>query len=99
MHLEVTCHGGAPAFRASAHGKLANAVSKAAEEVTGVRCQQVLAGGSIPVVAELAKAINAEVVGMGYGLDTDLIHAPNEHFDFHRFKLGFITVAGAMQRL
>jgi acetylornithine deacetylase/succinyl-diaminopimelate desuccinylase-like protein len=99
LHLDVTCHGGAPAFRSSPHSKLANAVSKAAETVTGIGCKQVIAGGSIPVVAELAKTINAEVVGMGYGLETDLIHAPNEHFDFRRFKLGFMTVAGAMQKL
>jgi len=99
MHLEVTAHGSGRAFRASADSKLARAVSKAAEKATGVRCENMLAGGSVPIIAELAKAIGAEAVGMGYGLETDQIHAPNEHFDFHRFKLGFLTVAGAMQHL
>lgn len=99
MHLEVNFHGGAPAFRASPHSKLATAVSEAAKEATGVPCKKILAGGSVPVIAELAKAIHAEAVGMGYGLETDQIHAPNEHFDFHRFKLGFLTVAGAVERI
>jgi acetylornithine deacetylase/succinyl-diaminopimelate desuccinylase-like protein len=99
MHLEVTFHGGAHAFRASPHSKLAIAVSKSAEKAAGPACKKMIAGGSVPVVAELARVINADVVGMGYGLETDQIHAPNEHFDFRRFKLGFLTVAGAIQQL
>ncbi|HEV7738723.1 MAG TPA: M20/M25/M40 family metallo-hydrolase [Chlamydiales bacterium] len=99
MHLEIAYHGGAPAFRGSLHSKLALAVSEAAEKATGVACKKMIAGGSVPVIAELAKAIQADAVGMGYGLETDKIHAPNEHFDFHRFKLGFITVAGAIKNL
>jgi hypothetical protein len=38
------------------------------------------------------RASGAEVVGMGYGLIDDAIHAPNEHFDMHRFEQGFLTV-------
>lgn len=99
MQIEVVCHGGAPAFRASSDSKLASAVAKAAEHAMGVPCKKMLAGGSVPVVAELSRILKADAVGMGYGLETDQIHAPNEHFDFHRFKLGFLTVAGALQRL
>lgn len=99
MHLDIVYHGGAPAFRGSPNSELAKAVSEAATDATGVPCKNMMAGGSVPVIAELAKAIDADVVGMGYGLETDQIHAPNEHFDFRRFKLGFFTVVGAIQRL
>ena len=36
-------------------------------------------GGSIPIVAELADRLKVPVVMMGYGLDTDGLHSPNEH--------------------
>lgn len=99
MKLDVTLHSGARAFRANAHSKLAMAVSGAATEVCGKECRHVLSGASIPVVAALANVLGVETVGMGYGLPTDQIHAPNEHFDFRRFQLGFLTVASAIGKL
>ncbi|HSX38501.1 MAG TPA: hypothetical protein VLE95_06695 [Chlamydiales bacterium] len=33
---------------------------------------------------------------MGYGLISDRIHAPNEHFDMHRLEQGFLTIARAL---
>lgn len=99
MKLETHLHPGAFAFRSDSHSRLAVAVAEASESVVGKPCRKTLSGGSIPVVADLSKAIRAETVGMGYGLATDQIHAPNEHFDFHRFRWGFLTVAGAVQRL
>ena len=65
----------------------------------GKPCQMVLTGASIPIAAALSQAVGAEIVGMGYCLESDQIHAPNEHFDFHRFEYGFLTVAGAIDKL
>ena len=45
------------------------------------------------------KAAGAEVVGMGYGLAEDNIHAPNEHFDWERLEKGFLTVARTLELL
>lgn len=92
MQIKITEHSGAPAFRGAQNSRLAHAVSKAAEEVTGAICKNTLAGGSIPVIGEMAAICGAEVVGMGFGLSDDNIHAPNEHFDMHRFEQGFLTV-------
>lgn len=47
-------------------------------------------GGSIPVVATLAQTAGAEPLLVGFGLEEDRIHAPNESFDIHQFKLGFL---------
>jgi acetylornithine deacetylase/succinyl-diaminopimelate desuccinylase-like protein len=47
----------------------------------------------------MVKTIGFDVVGMGYGLATDDIHAPNEHFDFSRFEKGFLTVGRALELL
>jgi acetylornithine deacetylase/succinyl-diaminopimelate desuccinylase-like protein len=99
MKIEVEHHLGAPAFRSNPHSALATAVASASEEVMGRPCQRVLSGASVPITAPLAKAAGAEVVGMGYGLPTDQIHAPNEHFDMKRFELGLLTVVKALERM
>jgi acetylornithine deacetylase/succinyl-diaminopimelate desuccinylase-like protein len=50
-------------------------------------------GGSIPIVSVFQKEIGAEIILMGFGLDSDAIHSPNEHFDLNRLKKGILTVA------
>lgn len=100
--IEVTVHihpGGARAFRSDPTSKLASAIAAAAEEVCGRACKRLLCGGSIPIVPELIRASGAEMVGMGYGLSDDQIHAPNEHFDMKRLEKGFLTVARGMELL
>src|SRR3989344_4535003 len=63
----------------------------------GKACKNIVSGGSIPIIAEMIEALGVEVIGMGYGLATDAIHAPNERFDFQRFEKGFLTVARALE--
>lgn len=48
-------------------------------------------GGSIPVVAEFVSLMQIPVVMMGYGLDSDGLHAPNEHFSIEMFERGIET--------
>lgn len=52
----------------------------------------VLAGASIPISDLLQATSGGELVFFGLGLDEDQIHAPNEHFDWERFKKGFLTI-------
>lgn len=99
IKIQVNYLGGEEAFRGSSESNLAKAVALAAHEVTGKQCKYVVSGGSIPIIAKMVKELRAEVVGMGYGLATDSIHAPNEHFDFGRFEKGFLTVARAFELL
>lgn len=97
IELEVKIGQAARAFRGRADSRLAKAVGAAYEELFKKPCQKILSGGSIPVVADLQDAIGAQVVGMGYGLAGDQMHAPNEHFGLDRFKKGILTVARALQ--
>jgi acetylornithine deacetylase/succinyl-diaminopimelate desuccinylase-like protein len=99
MKLEVKIYGGFAAYRGKADSKLAKASMEAAFEVTGKRAEKVLSGASIPVIAPLSSAIGADVVGIGYCLNTDQIHAPNEHFSMDRFKKGFLTIAKTIGKL
>lgn len=96
MGISIESFGGEKAWRGRPDSPLAKAVAQAASEVCKAPCRSVLCGASIPIVADLLEALKADVVGMGYALDTDQIHAPNEHFAMHRLKKGFLTVARAM---
>ena len=48
-------------------------------------------GGSIPIVADIYAMMNIPVVMMGYGLDSDGLHAPNEHYSVEMFHRGIET--------
>jgi acetylornithine deacetylase/succinyl-diaminopimelate desuccinylase-like protein len=48
-------------------------------------------GGSIPVVADIANILDIPVVMMGYGLDSDGLHSPNEHYRIEMFQRGIKT--------
>lgn len=49
-------------------------------------------GGSIPVVADLKELLGIDTVLLGFGLNSDAIHSPNEHFGLDRFEKGIATV-------
>ena len=99
IHLTVDIHHGGKPYRGRVDSKLSVAVAKAYEDIFKKPCQKILSGGSIPVVADLMSVLNPDVVGMGYGLASDNVHAPNEHFGLDRFKKGIRTVARAIEYL
>lgn len=87
------------AFRGDPHSHGVHALHRAYFDVTGCDACNILSGGSIPIVADLASVSQAKVVGMGYGLPGDGIHAPNEHFGWDRFEKGIWTVAKMIEGL
>lgn len=99
IRIEVKDLGGEKAFWGNPDSQIAKAVRLAASEVMGKECKIVLGAGSIPIIAAMADLLGVEVVGMGQGLATDNIHAPNEHFDFRRFEYGFLTFARTLELL
>ncbi|MYL50831.1 dipeptidase [Halobacillus litoralis] len=56
-------------------------------------------GGSIPIVEVFGRVLNAPVVLMGFGLPTENLHAPNEHFHLENFTKGMETVCKYLQEL
>ncbi|MBT8400687.1 MAG: M20/M25/M40 family metallo-hydrolase, partial [Rhodothermia bacterium] len=48
-------------------------------------------GGSIPIVADFKEILGIDTVLMGFGLNSDAIHSPNEHFGLDRFRQGIET--------
>lgn len=49
-------------------------------------------GGSIPIVALFEKELETKVVLMGFGLDSDALHSPNEHYGLFNFYKGIETI-------
>lgn len=87
------------AVRASPNSRIVKSFVQAYEEIFQKPCKQTLSGGSIPILAELAKASQASIVLLGMGLATDQIHAPNEHFGLDRLEKGFLLIARTIEIL
>ena len=49
-------------------------------------------GGSIPIVALFEKELKSKTILMGFGLDSDAIHSPNEHFGIWNYLKGIETI-------
>lgn len=99
LELAVNCHGGAPAYRCNLDSSLVKLTALSYEEVFGRTCKTLFCGASVPIVVNLAAVCGAEVAMIGVGLESDAIHAPNEHFDLDRFEKGFLTMARIFDRL
>ncbi|MDB0011595.1 dipeptidase [Crocinitomicaceae bacterium] len=52
----------------------------------------VRSGGSIPIVSMFEKELGLKTVMMGFGLDSDAIHSPNEHFGLFNYYKGIETI-------
>jgi len=99
IELKVEMHHGAPAYRTSFDSSVVKIAASAYEEVFGSPCRFLLCGASVPIVADLAAASEADVAMIGVGLSDDDIHAPNEHFGLDRFELGYLIIGRILQRL
>src|SRR5262249_39270527 len=67
------------------------AAARAYEKAWGARPVFTRGGGSIPIVADISNLMHIPVVMMGYGLDDDGLHSPNERFSIEMFHRGVET--------
>ncbi len=68
------------------------AASKAMEKTFGKKPVPVRSGGSIPIVALFEKELSVKSILLGFGLDSDAIHSPNEHFGIFNYLKGIETI-------
>lgn len=80
-------HGG-PGVVVDPHSPFVTAARKAVEDAFGKPPVLIREGGSIPVVAEMVKRLDADVLLLGWGLDDDGAHSPNEKFKIEDFYRG-----------
>jgi acetylornithine deacetylase/succinyl-diaminopimelate desuccinylase-like protein len=92
VKVKVTAHhGGEPAVTPT-NSKAFSAASSAFEEVWGKAPIPTRDGGSIPIVSLFKKELGLDTVLMGFGLDSDAIHSPNEHYGIKNFLIGIETI-------
>jgi acetylornithine deacetylase/succinyl-diaminopimelate desuccinylase-like protein len=100
IQSEVILHPGVGLpVRTSPDSTATKACQQAFSELSNAECRFILEGASVPIVAALTEASEAEVALIGYGLPTDNMHAPNENFDLKRIETGFITIGRILQIL
>jgi len=87
----TTMHGGLPYVLPSSD-KGYQAAKKAMEVTFGKEILPYRGGGSIPIVALFEQILGSKSVLMGFGLDTDAIHSPNEHYGLFNFYKGIETI-------
>lgn len=68
------------------------AASKAMEDTFGKKPIPVHSGGSIPICSSFEKILGLKTVLMGFGLDSDAIHSPNEHYGLFNYFRGIETI-------
>ncbi len=87
VKLELAIGHGAPAMLADWNSRYVAAAKQAIEASFGVAPVLIREGGSIPIVAKFQAALDADCLLLGWGLDDDNAHSPNEKFrlaDYHR---------------
>lgn len=86
------CHGG-NGFLIPVSSPAYKAASKAMAEVYGVEPVPSRGGGSIPILADMQQILQADPLLMGFGLERDTIHSPNESYLLSQFYRGMESIA------
>jgi acetylornithine deacetylase/succinyl-diaminopimelate desuccinylase-like protein len=84
-------HGGEP-YMTPIDSNAYKAASKAIHATFGKEPIPVRGGGSIPICALFEKELGLKIVFMGFGLDSDNLHSPNEKYDVFNFYKGIETI-------
>jgi acetylornithine deacetylase/succinyl-diaminopimelate desuccinylase-like protein len=92
MKIKVTAHHGGEPTVTPTDSKAYRAASKAFEEAWGKTPIPSREGGSIPIVALFKEVLGTDTVLLGFGLDSDAIHSPNEHYGLFNFYKGIETI-------
>jgi len=92
VKVKVTPHHGGEAVVTPSNSVAYKAASMAMEKTFGKKPIPFRSGGSIPIVAMFKSELGLDSVLMGFGLDSDAIHSPNEHFGVFNYLKGIETI-------
>lgn len=93
VKVEVMPHHGGNGFLIPISSPAYQAASKAMAEVYGVEPVPSRGGGSIPILADLQKILGIDPLLMGFGLERDTIHSPNESYLLKQLFAGMESIA------
>ena len=92
VKVKVTAHHGGEPVVVSTESKGYRAAAKAMERTFGKKPVPTRGGGSIPIVALFKKELGLDSILFGFGLDSDALHSPNEHYGLFNFYKGIETI-------
>jgi acetylornithine deacetylase/succinyl-diaminopimelate desuccinylase-like protein len=92
VKVKVTPHHGGEPVVVSTEAAGYKAASKAMEETYGKKPVPTRGGGSIPIVALFKKELGLDSILFGFGLDSDALHSPNEHYGLFNYYKGIETI-------
>ena len=92
VSVKVTPHHGGQGYVTPTDNIAYQAASMAYETTFGKKPIPQRSGGSIPIVALFEKELKSKTILMGFGLDSDAIHSPNEHFGIWNYLKGIETI-------
>jgi len=92
VKVKVTAHHGGHGYVTHTDNPAYQAASKAYEVTFGKKPIPVRSGGSIPIVALFEQELKSKSILMGFGLDSDAIHSPNEHYGVFNYLKGIETI-------
>jgi acetylornithine deacetylase/succinyl-diaminopimelate desuccinylase-like protein len=92
VKVKVTPHHGGEPVVTPTDSIAYQAAQKAITEAFGVAPIPTRGGGSIPIVALFEAELGIKTVLMGFGLDSDALHSPNEKFDIFNYYKGIETI-------
>lgn len=90
--VKVTPHHGGQGYVTPIDSMGYKAASKAYQDTFGKTPIPQRSGGSIPIVSLFEQELKSKTILMGFGLDSDAIHSPNEHFGVFNYLKGIETI-------
>ncbi len=92
VQLNAQLHHGGEPYMTPIDSKGYKAAAKAIEATFGKQPIPVRGGGSIPICSLFEKELGLKIIFMGFGLDSDNLHSPNEKFDLANYYKGIETI-------
>ena len=93
VRVKVTPHHGGNGFLIPISSPAYKAAAKAMEEVYSIEPVPSRGGGSIPILADMQQILQADPLLMGFGLERDTIHSPNESYLLSQLWRGMESIA------
>ncbi|EIM77718.1 peptidase M20 [Nitritalea halalkaliphila LW7] len=97
VQVKVTPHHGGQAAVVPTDSPGYRAAEAAIMETFGKTAIPTREGGSIPITSLFQKELGLDPILLGFGLDTDAIHSPNEHYGVKNYLIGIETIAKFFQ--
>ncbi|PTM38748.1 dipeptidase [Bosea sp. 124] len=92
-------HGASPAIAVPLDSPALTSARAALTEEWGRKAVTIGSGGSVPVVGDFKRLLGMDTLLVGFGLDDDRVHSPNEKYDLSSFHKGQRSWARIMQAL